>query len=275
MRRRRERRSLSAVALIAHLSDVHLLAPRERTHLPMRLASTGRVIDPAGRIEKLRGALAEARRAQATHYVFSGDLTEFGTTPQFEAFAEVLADAGLASDAVTLIPGNHDAYTAVDGWKRAVDGPLRTWARGAAAEAGKVQAITGAFVLPVDVSRHQNVAMSQGFVTAEVGDALARRLADPALAREAVLLVVHHPPFKHDNAAWHWINGLHDQHRVLSLVERHAHAHVLHGHLHRRVQRPVGGLTRPRVFCVPAVVNVAGPRMRLYDVRDGAVHEVD
>jgi len=241
----------------------------------MRLASTGRPIDAAGRVSKLRGAIAEAKAAGATHFVFSGDLTEFGTPRQYETFAEALTAEKLSGDQVTLIPGNHDAYTSASAWKRAIDGPLRTWARGAAAEPGKVQPIADAFVLPVDVSRHQNVAMSTGFVTAEVGDALAKRLADPALAREAVLLVVHHPPFMHANAAWHWINGLRDQHRVLSLLERHPHAHLLHGHLHRRMQSPVGELTRPRVFGVPAVVNAAGSRMRLYEVRDGELHPAD
>ena len=263
------------MSLVAHLSDVHLLAPGESVHVPMRLASTGRVLDAEGRMEKLRGALAEAQRASATHFVFSGDLTEFGTERQYETFAALLSEARLGGDAVTLIPGNHDAYTSPTGWRRAIEGPLRAWARGAAAEPGKVQPIERAFVLPVDVSRHQNVIRSQGYVTAEVGAALAKRLADPALAREAVLLVVHHTPFKHDNAAWQWINGLHDQERVLSLLEQHPHAHVLHGHLHRRIQRPVGELARPRVFCVPAVVNVAGARMRLYDVSDGAVTQVD
>jgi 3',5'-cyclic AMP phosphodiesterase CpdA len=262
------------VSLIAHLSDVHLLAPGEPVHVPMRLASTGRVVDALGRMEKLRGALAEAKRASATHYVFSGDLTEFGTEKQFETFAELLSDAGLTGDQVTLIPGNHDAYTSASGWQRAIAGPLQTWAAGAAAEGGKVQEIARAFVLPVDVSRHQNVIWSQGYVTEEVGAALARRLADPALAREAVLLVVHHPPFKHDNPGWHWLNGLRDQHRVLSLLERYPHAHVLHGHLHRRIERPVGDVARARVFCVPAVVNVSGARVRFYEVSDGVMREV-
>lgn len=263
------------MSLIAHLSDLHLLAPRERAHTTMRMVSGGRAMDAEARLTKLRGAIAEGKRAGAKHFVFSGDLTEFGTTQQFETLAETLAEAQLSSDEVTLIPGNHDLYRADDGWTRAVEGPLSPWARGAAAEAGKVQPIEGAFVLPVDTSRHQNFALAAGFMTEALGDALGKRLSDRALQGAAVLLVVHHSPFMHKNAAWHWLNGLREQHHVLSLLEKHENAHLLHGHLHRRVQSPVGKVARPRVFGVPAVVNASGKRLRLYDVRDGALHEAD
>ena len=41
----------------------------------------------------------------------SGDLTEVGEQAEFEQFAAILHDAGFPEDSVTLVPGNHDAYT--------------------------------------------------------------------------------------------------------------------------------------------------------------------
>jgi predicted transcriptional regulator len=46
--------------------------------------------------------------------------------------------------------------------------------------------------------------------------------------------------------------------------------HVLHGHLHKAVDRLAGNMDRSRIFGAPATVDdVHAPRVRLYDVRDG------
>jgi hypothetical protein len=39
---------------------------------------------------------------------------------------------------VTLLPGNHDAYTSPDAWRLAMEGPLRPFRRSSATERGKV-----------------------------------------------------------------------------------------------------------------------------------------
>ena len=255
---------------IAHFSDVHLLAPGEPMRIPMRMASTGRAVDPAGRARRLGEAFAEARARHADHLIISGDLTEYGTKAQFELFAEIALASGFPPEQVTLIPGNHDRYDDDRSFSDALAGPLAPFARNAPAEPGKVVDLGEAVVIPVDVTKYQNVIDSSGLVREADGVAIARRAADSSLKKKAQILVVHHPPFRHRVAAWHRINGLHRQERVIDVMESSETMHLVHGHLHRMMSSPVGSVPHARVFGVAAVVNERGPRVRMFEV-DGGV----
>ncbi len=268
---------------IAHISDIHILEPSRSFGFDTRFVSFGRPLDAQDRVRKLQRAVATGRRAGATHFVMSGDLTEVGTPAQFEAFAGGLHDAGLRPGEVTLVPGNHDAYTAVDGWSRALAGPLRPFASHAAQGAGRVLDLGDAYVLPVDVTRYQSIARSAGELRDDTATALERRLADPALGRKPVLIVQHHPPYDR-GAVWQWVDGLIGYARVFAMMLRHPNVHMFHGHLHRAVDRIVDlsvraassrGHGRARIFGAPAVVDdEASPRVRLYDVRGGEVESI-
>src|SRR5450432_2080609 len=106
-----------SITRIAHISDVHLLAePAQKRHdLRVRFLSFGRVLDAAARIRKLKTALCKALRSGADHVLVSGDLTESGTPEQFETLASVLDELRIDPERLTLVPGNHDAYTSHDG----------------------------------------------------------------------------------------------------------------------------------------------------------------
>src|ERR1700716_1900115 len=125
---------------VAHLSDVHMLESRPSVgtayNWSTRLVSYARALEPVARARRLSQALSAAVRSGATHYVISGDLTEIGSDVQFAVFAEALHDSGISPDRITLVPGNHDAYTTPDGWKRALEGPLAAFRASSAAEAG-------------------------------------------------------------------------------------------------------------------------------------------
>ena len=276
---------------IAHLSDVHLLDDQRRFDLRCRFVSVARPLDAALRVKKLLLALRAALRAGADHVIISGDLTEMGTDKEFERFAEVLHDAHVDPDAVTLVPGNHDAYTAPDGWRRALQGPLAAFARGSAETSGKVVERRGFLLLPLDVTRHQSVARSGGELTEQAAHGVESRLKDAALADRPVVVVQHHPPFGNPRSPWHFIDGLTGYARMLKLMITHPRVHVLHGHAHRTTDRvvppvaPTGHVLahgvrapspwrQPRVFGAPAVVedSEGTPRVRLYEVRDGCVH---
>jgi 3',5'-cyclic AMP phosphodiesterase CpdA len=264
---------------IAHLSDVHMLdrdARRSsaRYRFATRAVSLGRPIDPSGRARKLARGLAAAKASGADHVVISGDLTELGAASEFDHLADVLADAGLPDDALTIVPGNHDAYTTPGGWKKALAGPLKRWAHGSADEPGKVVLRGDLALLPIDTSTYQSIAFSRGVFSRDAASAVARRLGDRALRDKTVVLVVHHPPFaRESNALWSWIDALRGGKQLLDLLMGHPRAQVLHGHLHRVVDRIVGlgKNTRARIFGAPAIVDDAleRPRVRLYDVRDG------
>jgi hypothetical protein len=57
----------------------------------------------------------------------------------------------------------------------------------------------------------------------------------------------------------------------MDLLEKNPHVQLLHGHVHRTLDRIIGGLGKHRVFGAPAIVDDADgrPRVRLYDAMDG------
>lgn len=267
---------------IAHLSDVHILDPRTRRSTPRyrfatKLVSLGRAIDPRMRARKLARALGAAKSSGADHVVISGDLTELGDETEFEHFAEVLHDAHLDEDKVTLVPGNHDAYTSASAWRKAIDGPLRRFAAASAGEPGKVVDRGPVALLPIDTTCFQSVVRAGGVFTRDTARAVESRLRDPGLRDKAVVLVLHHSPFvQGKNPVMQWVDGLRGCTHVLELLTRHPTVQVLHGHLHRVVDDLVGRFTGARVFGAAAVCDQSddggGPGcVRLYDVRDGGL----
>lgn len=257
---------------IAHLSDIHALEPAKSHGLGVRFVSIGRALDAEERRRKLERALEAAKRSGADHYVLSGDLTELGTEAQFEAFAATMLGSGIDPEDVTLVPGNHDAYTSSDAWRRALEGPLRPFSTHAALEPGKVIERRDVFIVPVDVTCLQAVTRSAGELTSEVADALDRRLGDPSLAKKPVLIVQHHHPYAHARGVWQWIDGLRGYARMLGLLARHANTFLMHGHLHKAVDKTVEAERLTRVFGAPAVVDDKHePRVRFYDLRAGMI----
>jgi Icc protein len=271
---------------IAHLSDVHMLQSgpsraRSSYGLGHHFLSFGRALDAQTRDKKFRRGLGAARRAGAHHFVISGDLTEIGAPEEFESFAEALHDSGIEPERITLVPGNHDAYTTPTAWRWALEGPLRAFREGSADAPGKVVERKGVTFLPVDVTCHQPITRSAGELTAATADALEKRLADRAIVRQPVVLVQHHPPFSHASRAWQWVDGLRGWKRMMDMLVRFPDVHVLHGHLHHVVDKIVGHFEHAaggasRIFGAPATVedHIAAARVRLYDVREGKVESL-
>jgi len=262
------------VRRIAHLSDPHILEAGPFASilegLAIRIVSAGRALDARGRVKKLERALSAAVGGGADHVVISGDLTEVGAPAQFEALAHTLSDSGIPPENITLVPGNHDAYTSGEAWRRALEGPLAAYRGTAADREGKVLDRGDVVFLPVDVSCPQPITRSAGELRPNAATALESRFADSGLARKALVVVQHHHPFAHRQSTWQWMDGLRGSARLMDALAKHAHVQVLHGHLHKAVDRLVG-LGRSRVLGAPAIVDDADgcPRVRLYELRDG------
>jgi 3',5'-cyclic-AMP phosphodiesterase len=269
--------------IIAHLSDLHILdSDTRRSGTRYRLATKfvglGRAIDPRARAKKLARALARAKEKGAEHVVISGDLTELGDAGEFEHLSEILHDACFPAGAITLVPGNHDAYTSERGWKKALEGPLAPFAAASATEPGKLVDRGDIVFLPIDTSCFQSLTRAGGEFSRNAALAVERRLLDPTLRSRALVLVLHHPPFVlHRMPVMRWFDGLRGCTQVLDLLIRHPRLQVLHGHLHRVVDRFVGRArapedARPRVFGASAVCDDRdddAPRIRLYELADG------
>lgn len=255
---------------IAHLTDFHLLEAdhdrrRGAERWRLRYLSFGRPVDAAQRRRRALAALIEAWRSGADHLVLTGDLTEDGTPAQFEVLAAVLAESGWEPARVTLVPGNHDAYTE-GAWERALEGCLRPFA--ATSRQGTAVALPGAVVAAVSTAMMQPVTRSAGAIAARELSWIASLAADTRRSGDALVLAQHHPPLRHPIGAMQWLDGLINSAELMALLHEHDHLHVIHGHTHREHDAPVRSGAPPRIFCAQALVDGPSP-LRLYRVRCG------
>lgn len=256
---------------IAHLSDVHMLAERAPDEglgrdLVLRYLNFGRNLCTQERARSFANALREAHKHGADHVVISGDLTETGTSPEFERFAEVLLESPFPAHVITLVPGNHDAYSCPDAWTRALSGPLRPFRETSAHGPNAIVDRGNVKIVPLNVSLHQPITRSSGIFSERAAESLRAQLSDRAFQQVPVVLVQHHPPFAHRLGAWHWVDGLHGHERLSAVLEHAENVTVMHGHLHHTVDRPVAG--RAQSFGAPAIADVhkGGARIRTYEV---------
>jgi len=252
---------------IAQLSDLHLIEDNydERplsTRARLSCLSLGRPLEPRERRERVSRALAEVRASGADHLIITGDLTEDGAPEQFEVLAEVLADAHIPAERITLVPGNHDAYDAAENYAAAMEGPLRAYAK--TSTIGSPLAFRDVTLVPVSTAFHQSPLRSAGAIAKTELEGLERMVSDTAFRGRPLVFVQHHPPGRHFLPPLQWVDGLLEHSALSSMAERIAHLHVLHGHTHRAVNRPVRQGEAPRIFSALAVVE-SEDALRLYD----------
>ena len=261
------------MATLAQLTDLHLLehsysdrpfGPRAR----LSYLSFGRPLDPEARRQRAAGALEEARARNIDHLLVTGDLTEDGHLEQFEVLAELLSDSGIPAERITLVPGNHDAYTDGGAFAEALNGPLRPYA--ATSAIGRPLRFRDVTIVPVSTAFHQSPLRSAGAIAQHELETLAAIASDPGLADQPLLFAQHHPPGRLLIPLLQWIDGL-AEHAVLSdLFDRCPHLHVVHGHTHHETNRATRPGEAPRVFSARAVVNGISP-LRLYEASSAGV----
>ncbi|MFO0631167.1 MAG: metallophosphoesterase [Polyangiales bacterium] len=258
---------------IAQLSDFHLVESghqhrRGVRSFRLRFVSVHRTLDADDRAARVRRALARAKDLAADHYVITGDVTEDGTTAQFELLAGLLHDSGIAPSKVTLVPGNHDAIDRPDGWARALEGPLAPWAH--ASRPGEEVVVGDVAIVPVDTSVHQHWVFSSGRLAPAHAAAVEGAVARNRRAGRAVAMVQHHPVMPYAMPLVQWVDGMHGHRRTRSVLADEEHVHVIHGHVHRAGERAMATSRRPQVFSAPAVVDGDDP-VRVYTVEGGAL----
>jgi 3',5'-cyclic-AMP phosphodiesterase len=252
---------------IAQLRDLHLLEDdyqKRPLSARARLSylSMGRPLAPRERRERAARALSEVNRSGADHLVITGDLTEDGIPAQFEVLASLLADARIAPERVTLLPGNHDAYDAPRNYAAALAGPLSPYARTSVnLEPLEFLEVT---LVPVSTAVHQTALRSAGAIAPSDFGKLRRLADDRAFRGKPLVLVQHHPPGRLSSPAMQWFDGLREHGALSALAEQTVHLHVVHGHTHRAVDRHLRTGESPRVFSALAVVE-AENALRLYE----------
>ena len=265
------------MATLAQLTDLHLLednyaerpiGPRAR----LSYLSFGRSLDPGERKERAARCLREVRTQGFDHLLITGDLTEDGDLAQFEVLAELLTESRIPPERVTLVPGNHDAYTDGGTYHEAMKGPLRDYAP--TSEIGATLRFRDATIVPVSTAFHQSVLRSAGAIAEEELRNLASIAADPTLADRPLVFAQHHPPGRHFLPLFQWVDGLLEHNALSALFDRCPQLHVIHGHTHHKTNRSVRPGEAPRVFSAKAVVDGTSP-LRLYEASPGGLSPLE
>lgn len=217
-------------------------------------------------------ALEEVRARRVDHLLITGDLTEDGHLQQFEVLAELLSDSRIPAERITLVPGNHDAYTDGGAFAEALKGPLRPYAP--TSLIGTPLSFRDVTIVPVSTAFHQSPLRSAGAIAQEELESLAGISKDPRLDGRPLVFAQHHPPGRLLVPLLQWIDGL-AEHAVLSdLFERCPHLHIVHGHTHHEANRATRTGEAPRVFCARAVVDGSSP-LRLYEASSAGLSPLE
>lgn len=238
---------------IAHLSDLHLLSLEGA--VPGRLfnkRATGYANlklkrEHAHHAELVTSTLRAIREAAVDHVVITGDVTNLALEVEYELVRRALDETlAMSPRDVTIVPGNHDVYTggAVRSRRFAtyfapyLEGDLPELAvenEGGSFPVVKLRGNVAFVGLSSAVTRPPLVAAGR------LGDAqlaaLERVLAHPEVARRTLVLAQHHPLHTPESRTKRLLEGLHDAAGLRSALEGSARGLVLHGHLHRRIQR--------------------------------------
>jgi 3',5'-cyclic AMP phosphodiesterase CpdA len=269
---------------IAHFSDLHLLAldgVPVRRFLNKRLTGWINLRAKRGSVHRaayVRAIAREIARLQVDHVVVTGDLTNLALEPEFELAREVLErDLGMDPSRVTVVPGNHDLYTR---------GALRTarferyFAPWLVSDLPELATRSGFPVVklrgPAAIIALSSAVPRPPLVAAgELGrmqlEALARALAHPAVARRTPVVALHHPAVDRWSRVKRHLEGLRDAPALLDRLRPLASGLLLHGHLHRRIQRTVPGAARALVqvgATSASLHNDAADRMAGFNVYD-------
>jgi len=240
---------------IAHFSDLHLLSlvdvPRRR-FLNKRITGWLNLRLKRGHIHHsayVRAIAREIARRGVEHVIVTGDLTNLALEAEYELARDLFEkDLALRPADVTIVPGNHDLYTRGALHTRRFEKyfaeylvsdlpELAVDANGARFPIVKLRGDAAIVALSSAVPRAPFVAAG------ELGkpqiDALARVLAHPEVARRVPVVALHHPAVHALSPLKAYLEGLRDAPAFLAELQPLTRGLVLHGHLHRRVQRTV------------------------------------
>ncbi|HET6147584.1 MAG TPA: metallophosphoesterase [Polyangia bacterium] len=241
---------------------------------------------------ELLAALGEDLRAQGVdHLALTGDLSNISLAGEWRAALLWIERHGGAPDAVTVIPGNHDAYVAevvrtgaferIFGSYQSRDLDIDGVGDPSAVASGDPRAaypfvrLRGPLAL---IGVNSCVATGDLGAWGEVGAGQLQRL-ESVLARAEVasrvrVVLVHHPPVLHKGGEH---RNLRDRAALTAVLARAGADLVLHGHDHRDESAVLDGPWGRGIAVVGAgSASYAGAperraRYNIYEIGDGAI----
>jgi 3',5'-cyclic AMP phosphodiesterase CpdA len=203
------------------------------------------------RMELLEALREDLRDRGVDHLALTGDLANVSLEAEWEAAARWIEATGAPSEAVTVIPGNHDTYVEEVVRSAAFE---RIFARYQTAELRQGQEVYPFVRLRGEVAL---VAVSTCVATGDLGawgeigaaqlGRLEALLTAPEVAARVRVVLLHHPPVMHRPPE---DRNLRDREQLVALLARTGADLVLHGHDHRDEQVLLRG---PEGAAIPVI----------------------
>jgi 3',5'-cyclic AMP phosphodiesterase CpdA len=204
--------------------------------------------------ETLRQISRDAVSLGANHLIVSGDLTAYAMPDEFEKARGALAPWVEDRARASVIPGNHDRYTPGSLKSHRFE---RSFGQLLSSDVPELQVEDGfpfvrllgdadAVVGLCSARVPRFPGMSFGRIGQAQLSALAAAVTDRRLLGRAVLVLVHHAPFRPNGRPDKLSHGLLDADALLTLLPGPRFA-VLHGHIHHRFHHEATA-TRPHIF---------------------------
>jgi 3',5'-cyclic AMP phosphodiesterase CpdA len=248
----------------AHLSDPHLTSlqgvrwQQLANKRVLGYLSWRRKRRAEHRSEVLDALLDDLKQVHPQHIVITGDLTHIGLPDEFRQ-ARLWLDRLGASDRVTVVPGNHDAYVRTP-WS----GTFSLWEpyMQSDADTGLCRDIGSDKLFP-SLRIRQGIAL----IGLSSANASAPFLATGSLGRKQIdrlsellgrtaeqglfrVVLLHHPPREEDEK---WRKRLTDGRALCDVLQRQGAELVLHGHSHRSIESRIRfGQRDIPVFGIPS-----------------------
>ena len=229
---------------LVHVSDLHLPADLELRWsylLSKRITGFANLVLRRWRLHSsvLAFQVAEAiRRLAPDHVVVTGDMTNLALRSELSAFRRWLQVLRLGPERVTVLAGNHDAYTR-RAWRSGQMGEVlgAYWPCDPDERRPRVRELApGVVLVGAESARPMPPFLAQGVL----GAAQRSRISE-TLSRYrgwVRILALHHPIVE---GLTRWQNVLLDASEVRALLTHHGAEAVLCGHLHKPYRLEVPG----------------------------------
>jgi 3',5'-cyclic AMP phosphodiesterase CpdA len=226
---------------LAHVSDPHFRSfagARLGEFLNKRAVGALNIAVNRRRKHKMEllDALGEDLRAQRPdHVALTGDLSNVAIEGEWRQALRWIAATGTAPDAMTIIPGNHDAYVADVVERRAFETLFADYQSSDVAQTAPATYPFVRFRGPLAlVAINSCVPTGDLGAWGTIGEAQLARvealLGAPGLSGKARVVLLHHPPVKLKGGEE---RNLKDRDAFAAVLARAGAELVLHGHDHR------------------------------------------
>ncbi|MCA9539353.1 MAG: metallophosphoesterase [Myxococcales bacterium] len=275
---------------IAHFSDTHVLSLQgvgPRRFLNKRwTGALNLALNRARhyRVEVFEQLLQTIAELEPDHAICTGDLVNLALEPEFEKVAALLAEV-FAPDALTLVPGNHDAYV-----KEAWDGRLferhfGAWMPhdleiGADGPFPVTRMLEGVAIVGLSSAIPTPVFLANGQVGTSQVAAMRVALRHPEARGRFRLLMLHHPLLREPTRRLEAMRRLDDAEAVIAGIHECGDAApglVVHGHNHAfKVQRvPQTDIPLVQVASASRAGNHGRAEFNVYVIDEGRLTAIE